>query len=228
MERILAVSIHCETVATETLAPQLIEDMWTLFIRHYTGMTRDVFEHDLMQKQQALILWRSGELAGFTSQRFETIQGHRVVFSGEVIVTPEARDIGTAHFFRNWAKAVWNNCDWWCALSAGPRTFRIPHTFCKRMTPNAAGDETTEERELRHIFAEYIYGDGYCRERGIVILDQPYTLREQDQQIREGYPMDEYFRSVNPGWQKGDELVNLINLHSDNWKPVALRILKWK
>lgn len=219
---------RCETVPIDGLATLPVDAMWCLFNRHYSGARREVFERDLLQKQQALLLWREGELAGFTSQRFASVDGHRVTYSGDVIVTPEARDIGTAHFFHEWAKAVWKQCDWWCALSAGPRTFRIAHTFYHRVTPSLGTDETEAERTLRHSFAEDAYGEAYRRDTGIVQLPDGYTLREQEQQIREAYPLDAYFRRSNPGWQHGDELVSLVSLHPDNWKPVARRMLNWR
>ncbi len=219
---------RCETVVVSGLPSLPVDAMWQLFSRHYSGARRENFDRDLMAKQQALLLWSGDELVGFTSQRFEEIEGHRVIYSGDVIVTPSARDIGTAHFFHHWARAVWKNCDWWCALSAGPRTFRIAHTFYHRVTPSFNVSETAEERLLRHTFAKYVYGDAYQSELGIVQFPHCYTLRKQEQQIREEYPMNEYFHKANSGWHRGDELVSLVSLRPDNWKPIARRMLKWK
>lgn len=219
---------RCEVVAVDNLPASLTEAMWRRFDLHYTGISREDFENDLRQKQQALILWRGDELAGFTSQAFRTVKSHRVVYSGDVIIAPDARDIGTACFFHRWAKAVWQRCDWWCALSAGPRTFRIPQTFYKRVTPNEEADESDEERSLRHQFARHAYGEYYACATGIVKLPHPYIQRAKDQQIRGAYPRDVYFREANPGWRQGDELVSLINLRPENWKPVAMRMLHWK
>lgn len=219
---------RCEVVPVESLGASLTEAMWRRFDRHYTGVTREVFENDLRRKQQALVLWRGDQLVGFTSQAFQTVNSHRVVYSGDVIIAPEARDVGTAYFFHRWATAVWKRCDWWCALSAGPRTFRILHTFYKRVTPNQEGDESEEERALRHQFAKHAYGECYDRSTGIVKLSHPYMQRAKDQQIRGDYPMDLYFRQSNPCWRQGDELVSLISLRPENWKPVAMRMLHWK
>ncbi|TVP77235.1 MAG: hypothetical protein EA353_10765 [Puniceicoccaceae bacterium] len=219
---------RCETVAISKLSTLPVDTMWQLFNRHYRGTCREIFERDLLQKQQALLLWRGDQLTGFTSQRFAEIDGHRVTYSGDVIITPEARDIGTAHFFHHWACAVWKRCDWWCALSAGPRTFRIAHTFYRRVTPSIGSHETNTECRLRHRFAEHAYADAYCRDSGIVRLRDGYTLCEKEQCIRDNYPLDAYFRMANPGWQRGDELVSLVSLHPDNWEPVAKRMLNWK
>lgn len=228
MERDLVMSTHCEIMQTAKVNTQLCDAMWQLFNGHYTGVSREVFEHDFRNKQQLLLLWRDQHLVGFTSQLFCNVGEHRVLYSGDIIIAAEMRDAGTATFFHRWAQTVWQTCDWWCALSSGARTFRIPHTFYRRVTPNRAGDETDQERKLRHRFAQHVYGDCYVPERGIVKLRHPYTQRETALNTRASYPMDAYFRECNPGWQQGDELVSLVNLHAENWKPVAMRMLHWK
>lgn len=219
---------RCESFAVGDISAPLIASMWELFSRHYHGCDRTSFERDLSEKHRVLILTKLDQLIGFTSQRFETIDGHRVTYSGDVIITPSARNIGTAHFFHQWACAVWKQYDWWCYLAAGPRTYRIPHTFYKRVTPSRASNETQEECSLRHAFAEHAYGNNYSRHSGIVQLDHAYTLPQQEREIRSNYPMDDFFRNANPGWQQGDELVSLISLHERNWKPIALRMLNWQ
>lgn len=218
----------CETLEVEELDDQIIEAMWGLFKAHYDGVVREVFERDLRQKQKALVLWRDGRVIGFTSMRFSDVDEHCVIYSGDVVVAAEARDAGTAHFFNQWALAVWGRCDWWCALSGGPRTFRIAHTFFKRVTPGPAVEESGEEHRLRERFAEHAYGAAYDRATGVVRLPHPYTLKAADQRLREDYPMDRYFQSVNPGWRQGDESVSLISLEPENWRRVALRMLYWK
>lgn len=219
---------HCETVQIHQLDTLPVDQMWALFDQNYEGVSRQVFEQDLLQKQQALLLWRAGRLAGFTSQGFATIQGHRVTYSGDVVIAPKARDIGSANFFHHWACAVWKKFDWWLSLTAGPRTFRIAHTFYRRVTPSANCEETEGETTLRHTFARRIYGKAYCPETGIVKLDHAYTQTKGTSDTRAGYPLERYFETVNPGWKQGDELVSLISLHPENWKPAALRMLKWQ
>lgn len=228
MERPLVVSTRCETVPIERLDPPLIGEMWRLFDGNYTGVSRRVFERDLSTKQHALILRNGSRIVGFTSQMFHEVDGYRVVYSGDVVVAPDSRDVGTACFFHQWAKSVWRKCDWWCSLSSGPRTFRIPYTFYKRVTPNLDGDEMPEETALRDRFATHAYGKAYDPGSGIVRLSEPYTLRPNEQRIRLNYPMGAYFRAANPGWRRGDELVSLVGLHPENWKPVAMRMLHWK
>jgi len=221
-------SVSCEAVPVASLDPSTVRAMWTLFDAHYTGISENVFVRDLQAKDQALLLWRDGRLVGFTSHRFVMIDEHRVTYSGDIVIAPESRDIGSACFFHRWARLMWDRCDWWCALSSGPRTHRIAHTFFRRVTPNERGDESEEEVRLRHLFARAGYGSRYDSRRGIVRLVDPYTLRDEEAEIRKNYPMDDFFRGANPGWTQGDELVSLVRLQPENWKPAAMRMLNWR
>lgn len=226
MERHLALNIDCKTIPIESLNTSTRSAMWTLFSDYYSGLEADSFEADLMAKDQAILLSRDNQLVGFTSLGSCKVDTHRIVYSGDVIIAPSARDIGTAHFFHQWACAVWENYDWWCLLTSGPRTFRIAHTFYKRVTP--CEPETDAERQLRHRFAASIYGDQYDTDSNIVRLKHPYLIKQSAPTERSDYPLAKTFRQLNPGWQKGDELVSLIRLHPDNWKPLAMRMLKWQ
>jgi len=221
-------TMKCDTLAVGSLEREHLNAMWALFDEHYVGISREVFESDLSQKQKALLLWRNHKLIGFTSQRFCDIDSHRVIYSGDVIIDPDARDMGTAHFFQRWAEGVWKHCDWWCALSSGPRTFRIPFTFFNRVTPQPGSSETDKERILRHLFAQNAYGSQYCPDTGIVTLANAYQLRDPVCKMRQDYPMGAYFEQLNPGWLQGDELVSLVSLDISNWKPIAKRMLNWK
>ncbi|NJK92634.1 MAG: hypothetical protein HC904_12880 [Blastochloris sp.] len=100
MERHLAVNIFCEVRTIADLDSSHIEAMWNLFDQNYINVRRETFERDLLSKHQALMLWKDALLTGFTSQLFLEIESHRVLYSGDVIIAPEARGLGTAHFFK--------------------------------------------------------------------------------------------------------------------------------
>jgi len=219
-------NITCRTTPVGDLEDTTRSAMWALFAQHYAGLSPEIFEADLMAKDKAILLYREGELVGFTSLGSKQIEDQRVVYSGDIIIAPSARDIGTAHFFHQWACAVWCNYDWWCLLTSGPRTYRIAHTFYKRVTPGE--DESDEERKLRHHFAQGIYGDQYDPETGLVKLKHPYRIKAHTCTERTDYPLANIFQALNPGWEEGDELVSLISLHPDNWKPIAQRMLDWQ
>jgi hypothetical protein len=220
------VKIFCRTIPAVSLDQPTRSAMWQLFSQNYTGINFEAFTADLLAKDRVILLYRDDQLTGFTSLGSLEFDRQRVVYSGDVIIEASSRNIGTAHFFHQWALAVWQKYDWWCLLTSGPRTYRIAHTFYKRVTPDE--QETEKERNLRNRFASGIYGDQYDAATGIVKLQHAYVMQDQACRQREGYPLAKTFERLNPGWHKGDELVSLISLHPDNWKPVALRMLHWE
>ncbi len=221
-------NIHCQTLRINQITAFDRTAMWELFDHYYAGINEHIFYTDLDAKDLAVLLWRDVKLAGFTSLRFAEIDKQRVLYSGDIVIDQNARDIGTAYFFHHWARAVWQNCDWWCYLASGARTYRIPHTFYKRVTPHATLEETEQEQAYKHRFAEYAYGSGYDSALGTVKLKHPYCLRESTPDTRNNYPMDSFFQQRNPNWKEGDELVSLISLKAENWNAAALRMLNWR
>ena len=221
-------NIRCQTLPVEAVSPTDRTAMWRLFDHYYTGIDSQIFLTDFDAKDLAILLWRDDHLTGFTSLRFAEVDAQRVLYSGDIVIDQNARDIGTAYFFHHWARAVWQKCDWWCYLASGARTYRIPHTFYKRVVPHAALQETDQEQAYKHSFAKHAYGSGYEPKRGIVKLEHPYRLRASIPDTRNNYPMDSFFQQQNPNWKQGEELVSLISLKAENWNAAALRMSNWK
>jgi hypothetical protein len=198
--------------------------MWRLFDQYYTGIAPERFESDFRAKDTVFLIWDDERLVGFNSLKIVTVDGLHVMYAGDMLIAAEVRGLGSACFFRAWSAVLWKKCDWWCSLSSGPRTFRIPHVMFNRVTPNPAGDETPEETALRHQLARREYGDTYDTGAGVVRLADTYVQKGEHADVREDYPLDAFFRRRNPGWVRGDELVSLISLHPDNWSRRARRL----
>lgn len=220
--------VQCKSLTPRDITIDQSEAMWALFDATYMGADRESFEADYRKKEIILHLWEGSKLAGFTSLTFKDIGSQCVVYSGDIVIAPWARGIGTAVFFGAWGKQVWQKAHWWCALTSGVRTYRILHTFFNRTTPNPEGKETDEESRNRHLFAAAMYGSAYNAKTGIVHLANAYGLREESKPPRITDPVDAFFVRANPGWRAGDELVSLVSLAKENWKPVAFRMLTWK
>lgn len=199
--------------------------MWALFDQYYSGNHRARFEADFRAKDTVFLIWDNECLVGFNSIKIVTVDGQRVMYSGDMLIDTSARGLQSACIFRAWANALWQQCDWWCALTSGPRTYRIPFVMFNRVTPNPANDETAKEAALRHRFASSEYGRAYDFKLGVARLDHPYVLRAEHAEVRATYPLDAFFRQRNPGWSSGDELVSLIALHPNNWSARARRLL---
>lgn len=219
-------SLRCESLAPAQVQAPLAEAMWALFSTYYCGSSREAFESDLQAKDRVFLVWSGSRLAGFNSLRHLEVDGEAVMVSGDLLIAAEDRGLASAALFRAWAAEIRGRCEWWCSLASGPRTFRLPFLFFHRVTPGISGEEEDGERCRRHRFARAAYGDAYDAGSGIVRLPQAYVLRPDQDTLREGYPLDACFRSRNPGWTEGDELVSLVSLHPDNWTPRALRLLR--
>lgn len=221
----VVVSLLCQTLPPAELEPAVATAMWELFSSYYTGTTQAAFEADARAKDTLFLVWQGPRLVGFNSLRSLQVDGESVMISGDLLMATEVRSLASASLFRAWAAAIRNRCDWWCSLASGPRTFRLPFLFFRRVTPGIDGEETADERDRRHRFARAAYGSAYDETTGIVRLPQAYTLRPDKDWLREEYPLDSIFRNRNPGWTRGDELVSLVSLQPHNWSPRALRLL---
>jgi hypothetical protein len=225
MEGGLVMKLHCDTLRPQELSVRQRTLMWELFDRYYVGITYESFTRDLLEKEQVFLLCDQDEVVGFNSLKFSTVAGHRVMYSGDMLIETGVRGMGSLPFVQAWARAMWKQCDWWCALASGPRTYRIPFLLFNRVTPDSNLDETPEETRLRHRFAQQEYGAAYSASEGVVQLQDAYVLREEHADIREGYPLEDFFKQRNPGWARGDEVVSLISTHPENWSVRAKRLL---
>lgn len=218
--------LQCDVLPAESVSCETAREMWRLFDRYYSGVGPESFEADFRAKDRVFVIREGAQVVGFNSLKFVSVDGMRVMYAGDMLIASEVRGLASAVFFRAWAGTLWKQCDWWCALASGPRTFRIPYVMFNRVTPNDAGDETPEETALRHRLALLEYGDAYDPCTGVVRLPEAYIQTGEDAEVRGDYPLDAFFRDRNPGWTRGDELVSLICLHPDNWSRRALRLIK--
>ncbi len=218
---------YCNTLAPCDVSVDQADAMWTLFQSTYSDVQCSIFEEDYRKKDIVLLLWEGDVLAGFTSLLFKQIERECIAYSGDIVIAPWARKFGTVVFFREWASQVLNKADWWCILTSGVRTYRILHTFFKRITPFSICQESLEDSGKRKLFAQEMYGSTYNPDTGIVKLDHPYRLRDETKPACLEDPVDAFFVKANPGWEEGDELVSLVSMSRDNLKPAALRVLNW-
>ena len=74
----------------KTLSCNTIAQMTQLYLAHYQGSSRDLFERDLQEKQEVLVLMHDDVLVGFTSfQTYELTWQQRPIrvgYSGDTIV----------------------------------------------------------------------------------------------------------------------------------------------
>ncbi len=213
--------------------------MFALMDAHFLGVTRELFERDLEDKDYVLLLTEetTGALCGFTTFALmpTAFEGEPlwVLYSGDTIVErDQRRSFALAH---NWIGAVRRLREElsidrlvWLLICSGPRTYRFLPVFFERFFPHFERPTPSGVRRLIDHLAGQRYGRAYDRASGVVRLANPQPLRVQDFPGTTGGvdPHVACFLRHNPGHRVGDELVCLTELSDDNLTRAGWRMVR--
>jgi hypothetical protein len=212
--------------------------MCRLLDAHFLGVTRDLFEADLAEKDHALLIEDGGgRLRGFTTfaRVPMEVEGERlhVLYSGDTIVESSAR--GSFALAQGWIGAVRRlrralppgERLVWLLICSGPRTYRFLPVFFRRFYPHREHPTPGPEQNLMETLAAARYGAGYDPAAGVVRLAHPQPLRPEFREISKGEdPHVAFFLDRNPGHEQGDELVCLTELDDGNLTPAGRRMVE--
>jgi hypothetical protein len=226
-----------ELTATSEIAAPDREAMCALLEQHYLDVTRAQFERDLADKQWAILLRDDdGVVRGFSTLAVaETcFHGERLyaVYSGDTIV--HRNHWGSSALARTWITAVRELRERvsaplvWLLICSGYRTYRVLPVFFREFYPRHDGPTPAHVQELMHELARARYGSAYDPDRGLVVLDHPTPLREDLVEVS-GTRRDahiEHFLRLNPGHERGDELVCFCPLDDDNLSAAGWRMVR--
>ncbi len=227
-----------DCVAVNRLSSQERGEMLVLLDQHFYGVDPQLFEADLAEKDQVLMLREEGgrTLKGFSTLLFYTTHfaGERIhiIFSGDTIVDPSAWSSPVlAQGWMGAVRAVHSTLVegklYWFLISSGFRTYRFLSIFCKIFFPHHQIPTPTQQQELIHHLAAQRFGQDYKPELGIVRFPHPYPLRDHLAGIPEARRSDphvRFFERVNPGYQQGDELVCLAEFSETNLTRAGRRL----
>jgi hypothetical protein len=214
------------------------DEMFALLNDHFDGVTRSQFERDLDEKNWVIELRRGGRLVGFstllaTSSRFDG-QPITVIYSGDTIVAPEARQSPT--LARTWIAAVNRLRDdyptracYWLLLTSGFRTYRFLPVFWREFFPRYDAVTPPDPLRLLRQLALERYGAAFDPASGLVRFAHPQRLREPLPDVlatRTSDPHIGFFLARNPEHSRGDELVCITqiseaNLTAAGWRMIA-------
>ena len=236
-------STAARTVLTETLvpAPSLtsnnVDEMFRVFSRYYVGVTRDLFERDLGEKDSVILLVDDRRrIRGFSSVRVIDLPlgcgRGRAIFSGDTVVEQSHwGDPSLARaFIRLAATTKAQRPDeplYWFLIVKGHRTYRYLPLFFKRFHPAWNCATSPDIQSLMDRLADDRFGKNYDRNTGIVHFPAPSTrlsewvaiIPEKDKNRADV----RFFLERNPGYRNGDELVCLVEIAESNLKPCARR-----
>jgi hypothetical protein len=211
--------------------------MFQLLSEHFDGVTREVFDRDLAEKNWAVLIESNGELLGFSTLRVyeahisgETIT---VVCSGDTIVSRRAR--GSAAFPRAWILSVYQLRERyrsgrliWLLLTSGFRTYRFLPVFWSEFYPRASTPTPHDWQDMLDHLASAHYGALFDIRTGLVRFPHPQKLRDPLAGITDARAADPdvaFFLHRNPGHAWGDELACIADLDPSNLTAAGRRVV---
>lgn len=222
-------------VDREALQPRDRDGMFALLASHFTGVDRQTFEDDLLEKNLAILLETDdGVLRGFSTLLvYRSEAGGKpatIVYSGDTIV--ERASWGSSALPLTWLRAVralaprYGTQDlYWLLLTSGYRTYRFLPVFFRSYYPRPGGAPEGDAALVDALGRER-FGRRFDAARGVVRFDRPQVLVPELLDVPDGRRLDShvsFFLERNPGHVGGDELVCLTRIADDNLTPAGRR-----
>ena len=221
-----------------SLTDRAIGAMFDLYDKYYAATARSLFEADLRNKDFVVTLREpSGALAGFSTLAVLTaeIGGERLraIYSGDTII--DHAHWGTQALAFTWIRFAGTIKAWapeqplnWFQIVKGHRTNRYLTAFSVDFFPRWDSPTPARSRAVMDALARARFAGDYDAGRGVVSFPQSrghlkpqWAAIEPDEAAR---PDVAFFLRSNPGYGRGDELVCLTELASDNLRPLARRV----
>jgi hypothetical protein len=228
----------CEISPVTRLTDEIVHVMADLYLTNFDGSSEALFRADLTDKDEVILLFHEGELAGFTALKIFGVSWQgcpvRVVYSGDTIVAP-------AHWGQQALAFAWiarvgeikaeapTVPLYWFLLVKGHRTFKYLYVFGNSFHPHWAQPREDLKALADHLSAER-FGQDYDRASGVVRF--PVSRGHLKAAIADASaqemtkPSTRFFFSRNPGYREGHELVCLCELEASNMRPLAARIFR--
>lgn len=229
-----------KVIDVKELTEQQIRQMFDVFSGYFENIDHGRFINDMREKQWAIILSDpgSGEIKGFSTMMLmrETIDGRNieVLFSGDTIVDKEYwGSTELAHLGGKILLSFMQKINrpelYWMLITKGYRTYHFLPLFFNEFYPRYDKPTPDRVKKIMDVFAGRKYPANYSPEKGIVSFNgQKEYLKKgigdiHDQKLNN--PHIKFFCTKNPLYDIGDELVCLAPVTSENFKPVAYRMI---
>ena len=219
------------------LSTNQVDEMHDLLGGYFEGVSRNVFQRDLREKNWVILLEdRRGKIRGFSTLLYygTCFEGKfvSVVYSGDTIV--ERAHWGSQTLPRTWIQSVNRlraQCRterlFWLLISSGYRTYRFLPLFWKTFYPRYDLLAPPDRQRLLDTLASERFANAYSRKEGVVRFDQPQILRRELLAIpaaKRKDPHITFFADRNPGYIRGDELVCLTEIAAENLTTAGQRM----
>ena len=219
-----------KSVAVKDLTDAQKKRMFEIMQAHYENISKGVFSADLSKKQDAILLCdEQGEIYGFTTLRLFHQNKVQLVFSGDTIVEPEywsKNDLSQTWITKTMEYA--NDFDgktYWLLLTKGYKTYKLLHTFFNEFYPRYDAETPQDLQKIINDFAISQYSDKY--QNGVYFEGKDF-LKEEFDTINENKMRDKntaFFLDKNPDYKKGNELVCLAEISTENLNRLGRKML---
>lgn len=215
-------------------------EMWNLYRRFYSGTQRELFDADLARKDSLLLLRDEAQrIQGFSTIAvgLTELDGKpiRYVFSGDTIV--ERAHWGSQALAFSWLRYVGGLKRerpelplFWFLIVKGHRTFRYLPAFAREFYPHWQHNTPAHVAALMNQLARERFGAAFDDASGVIRypesrghLAEPFAEANEREAEREDVS---FFLKRNAGYRRGDELVCLCELSTDNLRPLARRLFE--
>jgi hypothetical protein len=224
--------------AIPTISKTTLDEFYALFNRHYDHVSFEKFKADFVEKDYVIVLRdrEQNRLRGFSTlvlyERMVKNTPIKLIFSGDTIV--EKKCWGEQELMKTWCsmvgaiKAEFDHIKlYWLLISKGYRTYLYLPLFCKEFYPRHNASIPIFEQEIIQDFASFKFGSYFNHERGLVSFDESQgQLRADLAEVpshRAENPHVRFFLEKNRDYRRGDELVCLAELDSENLRGAAKR-----
>lgn len=236
-KQVIKVKLHGEIIKIDSLTIETINAMYALMDEFYDRITPSAFQKDLSEKDYSIMLYgQNNALKGFSTQKIMQItvgkQEMYGVFSGDTIIHKDYW--GSLALFKVFIQHFLAYGEkypefYWFLISKGYKTYKILPVIFKEFYPRVNVETPSWEKSIMHAFGKTKYSHEYDETSGVIkyktVKDR---LKDGVAEITEKQLKDkdiQYFLSVNPEYDQGNDLVCLTKLCVDNLRPTARRLL---
>lgn len=220
-------------VRRDALGAETVDAMWRLFADYYRAAERAVFDRDLSEKEDVLLLHGDdGGIHGFTTmKRFDVaVHGRRLraVFSGNTIIEKEywGEQELVRTFTRYLADVKVEEPEvplYWYLICSGFRTYLYLPMFYREFFPRCDRETPPFEQAVIDTLGSMKYPDEY--RDGVVRVAEPRECLRPEIAVPPPHKMEHphigFFVKSNPGYLRGDELVCLAEVSEKNMRGFA-------
>ena len=215
------------------------DEMFRLMDRHYVNVLREIFDKDLDEKDQVILMTDpvSQQILGFSTQLLvDLVIDSRpvlVLFSGDTIVDPR-------YWTRNplatiWGRWVLELIDdaavplYWFLISKGYKTYRFLPLFFNEFFPVFDRATPSWASHLIQEFGDWKYPNQFDPELGLLrARPESCRLRPGVADLHPSRLHDDhvrFFAQANPDHARGDELCCVAALTRENFTNAAYRVI---